>query len=113
MTRPMVRQGDVLLIPVEQVPAQSRPVAHPRGRATLALGEATGHAHVVLGDERVTLREWQSNRHVVLARNAQLVHEEHAAIPLGPGAYRVVVQREYAPQVIAQGQGMPWRAVRD
>ena len=113
MNRPIVRQGDVLLIPVDRVPAQSRPVAHPTGRATLALGEATGHAHVVLGDQRVALREWQSDRYVVLARNAQLVHEEHAAIPLRPGAYRVVVQREYAPQVVAQGHGVGWRAVRD
>ena len=113
MARPIVRQGDVLLIPVDQVPAQSIPVAHPAGRATLALGEATGHAHVVVGDERVTMREWMSDRYVVLARNAQLVHEEHAAIPVCPGAYLVVLQREYAPQVIAHGQGMAWRAVRD
>lgn len=109
----MVRQGDVLLIPVEQVPVQSRPVAHPEGRVTLALGEATGHAHVVVGDERVTMRAWGTDRYVVLARNAQLVHEEHATVPLSPGAYRVIVQREYAPQVIEHGQGMAWRAVRD
>lgn len=113
MSRPIVRQGDVLLIPVDQVPPKSRPVAHPIGRATLALGEATGHAHVVVGDERVTMREWLSDRYVVLASNAQLLHEEHAAIPLGPGAYRVVVQREYAPQVIALGQATGWQAVRD
>jgi hypothetical protein len=108
----MVRQGDVLLIPVDEVPPESRRISHPDGRVTLAWGEATGHAHVVVGDRRVTLREFETDRYVILARNAELVHEEHAAIPLLSGAYRVVIQREYAPQTGAL-PGIGWQTVRD
>ena len=39
-----------------------------------------------------------------------LDHEEHATIDLPPGAYRVVVQREYVP---AQIGGRTWRKVVD
>jgi hypothetical protein len=108
----MVRQGDVLLIPVDEVPHESRLVAHPPGRVTLAWGEATGHAHIVVGDSRATMREFETERYVILARNAELVHDEHAAIPLASGAYRVVIQREFAPQA----NGVPrteWQSVRD
>ncbi len=41
---------------------------------------------------------------------AQLIHEEHATIDLPPGAYRVVIQREYEPAQIAANA---WRRVVD
>lgn len=49
-----VRQGDVLLIQVDQLPdAPERPAT--RGHHLLALGETTGHAHYVPALEAVML----------------------------------------------------------
>ena len=41
---------------------------------------------------------------------AQLIHEEHATIDLPPGAYRVVIQREYVPAPLPENA---WRRVVD
>lgn len=44
------RQGDVLIRQVAEVPEGLRLVPREGGRAILALGEVTGHAHAVVGD---------------------------------------------------------------
>lgn len=100
----MYRQGDVLIVPltVNAVPAEA--VGAPseprdgRGRLVLALGEVTGHAHAVVGPGRL-IREAGAFGPMLLhvPEGARVVHEEHAAIPLPKGWYRVVRQREYAP----------------
>jgi hypothetical protein len=50
----MYRQGDVLIVPIEKLPADLEPVAREGRSIVLARGEATGHAHVIT-DERATL----------------------------------------------------------
>ena len=50
MTTPtMYRQGDVLLIALTTTPPNLIPVDREHGRIILAHGEATGHAHAILG----------------------------------------------------------------
>ncbi|WP_329585945.1 hypothetical protein OG500_34290 [Kitasatospora sp. NBC_01250] len=114
----MYRQGDVLLVPVdpsaasaeaglvEQVERAGRAgltkqQRDARGRLVLALGEVTGHAHAVVGPGEL-LRDpgafgaaW-----LHLPEGGRVVHEEHAAIALPRGWYRVVRQREYAPGAV-------------
>lgn len=108
-----IRQGDVLLIRLEQAPEafvaevgrRLDRVARDRGRLVLAEGEATGHAHVIESDEAELLREdeqlldpGQAVELYLLVHGAEpvpLVHEEHASLPVPPGVYRVVRQREY------------------
>ncbi|WP_245690960.1 hypothetical protein [Sinosporangium album] len=93
-----------MIIPVaeESVPARvhTLPAAprDARGRLVLALGEATGHAHAVVG-QGTLLRDADPLRpqHLQLTSAARVVHEEHDAISLPPGWYRVVRQREYVP----------------
>jgi hypothetical protein len=94
--RGMVRQGDVLLVPVELERDQGTVVA--RGRLVLAEGEATGHAHVV-ASPRAQLRSFGARRILVVSgrRRVQLVHEEHDPVPVEPGVWEVVRQREYRP----------------
>ena len=100
----MVRQGDVLLVPVETAPEDARPVSSDGGAVVLALGEATGHAHVIR-NERATLVAAKGAAEVFLVVRGQtpvtLSHEEHHALPVAPGAYRVVRQREYEPGPLA------------
>ncbi|GAB2919332.1 hypothetical protein ACFMQL_20955 [Nonomuraea fastidiosa] len=97
----MYRQGDILLVPVpeESAPTTLRPEPRDaRGRMVLAYGEATGHAHAIAGPGTL------SQGFLHLPEGGRLVHEEHAAIVLPKGWYRVVRQREYVPgsyQVVA------------
>src|SRR5216684_73852 len=91
------RQGDVLLVPVEEVPEGAKRV-RPK-RLVIAEGEVTGHVHELVGG-KVELFE---KAEVVFARimsAPQLQHAEHATQTIEPGVYRVVRQREYSPSEI-------------
>ncbi|MBT2452786.1 hypothetical protein J7F03_38305 [Streptomyces sp. ISL-43] len=100
----MYRQGDVLIVPLEESAVPSYAADAPseprdgRGRLVLALGEVTGHAHAVLGPGRL-VREPGPLAPLLLhlPDGGRVVHEEHAAIPLPKGWFRVVRQREYVP----------------
>ncbi len=110
--RLMFRQGDVLLVAVDALPEQAEP--EPRGgRIVLAEGEVTGHAHAVEErDARAFTHEGQ--RYLLTKSKAQLIHEEHAPIEVPPGAYRVVIQREYEPDPVRSvTPSQQWRRVVD
>ncbi|MFK4266846.1 hypothetical protein [Streptomyces milbemycinicus] len=103
----MYRQGDVLIVPVaeEALPANTeglpRQPRDSRGRLVLALGEVTGHAHAVVGPGTLVRESGPFGvSYLHLSDGGRVVHEEHAAIPLPKGWYRVVRQREYAPGAV-------------
>jgi hypothetical protein len=100
----MYRQGDVLIVPIadasvplsvlEREPARR----DPRERMILALGEATGHAHAVVGPGELYPSDSPLEpSYLHLPQGGRVVHEEHAAFPLPSGWFRVVRQREYEP----------------
>ena len=91
----LFRQGDVLLIPIENIPPSAKR-EQPEERIVLAYGEVTGHAHAIKGELAVSYRRG-NERFLEVLNGANLVHEEHSAIALPAGAYRVVQQREYIP----------------
>ncbi len=92
------RQGDILIERIEALPERCEPVQPDDGRLVVAYGEATGHAHAVLG--RADLYETEEGRRFlrVLEDGGVLTHEEHAPIVLPAGTYRVERQREYRPR---------------
>jgi hypothetical protein len=94
-----LRQGDVLLIPVDRIPDDAF-VVEFGSRIVLAEGEATGHAHAVLGEGVELVEADDETRYVEVIgpRPAKLVHEEHETISLQPGAYEVRRQREFVPR---------------
>lgn len=70
-------------------------------RLVLALGEATGHCHAVVGPgELYRPGNPLAPGFLHVPSGARVVHDEHAAISLPPGWYRVVRQREYAPGAV-------------
>jgi len=110
----MYRQGDVLLIPVSEIPADLKS-SKPK-KVILAYGEVSGHHHrfengnVISfykeGDKEVGAQPIAGGGRLrgsatpvefirVLAAGAGLVHEEHSTINVAPGSYKIVRQREF------------------
>jgi hypothetical protein len=103
----MYRQGDILILPVPEaeVPQSVRELPPSprdgRGRMVLALGEATGHAHALTAPgSLLRVPDPLAPDHLHLPAGGRLVHEEHAAITLPKGWYKVIRQREYVPGAV-------------
>ena len=95
----MIRQGDVLLLPVSDIPASANPAHAETGRLILARGEATGHHHsIAMSDQVAMFREDGIGGGLFLAVTGApvaLEHQEHTALVIAPGTYEVRIQRTY------------------
>lgn len=101
----MMRQGDVLVIRVDQLPRGLEPIERGPKGVVLAEGEKTGHAHAISKPNAAMFRDPKLAAiflHVTGDEPALLEHEEHSTIALPPGNYQVVRQREYSPEAIRQ-----------
>ena len=93
-----IRQGDVLLRLVKNVNVKDLKELG-KEKYTLALGETSGHSHVIHG-----ANTYQGNGqiYVQVEKHAMLQHElvdgswtgEHKPIPIEAGVYQLVQQRE-------------------
>ncbi|WP_257207649.1 hypothetical protein [Nostoc linckia] len=95
----LYRHGDVLLRKIASLPVG----AEKRVGATLAHGELTGHSHRIQQSHAVQL--WVNGSELFLEvkePTATLIHEEHRAIELPQGLYRVWRQREYRPEAYVE-----------
>jgi len=93
MSQTQYRQGDLLFILQDARP--NTPLVERPG-AVIVAGEATGHAHRLIGG--TILEDTLSGTlYLDLPDTGRVVHEEHDAITLGPGLWLVVRQREYTP----------------
>lgn len=91
------RHGDVMVQRVRKLPETRRKATH----AILAHGEITGHCHRIEEKGVAVLYDTPDGMFLdVTGDTATLVHEEHAAISLKKGYYRVWRQREYSPEEI-------------
>lgn len=97
MKREMFRQGDVLLVRDDELPAKAEAVP-PGDRIVLAYGEVTGHAHAISVMQAMMYMVGDVRYLKVGDEGADLVHEEHSTIHLEAGVYRIVQQREYTPE---------------
>lgn len=97
------RQGDVLVRPVDHIPAGATPIEREGGRIVLAHGEVTGHSHAIPSLDAKFLgivAEGAERRFLNAEKPVSLLHEEHGEIVIARGAYEVVIQREYEPGAI-------------
>lgn len=101
----LYRQGDVLLMAVEHIPS----AAKVQPECVVAHGEVTGHTHriergaaryVEDDEEEDAPQQWL----LVFHDAAELVHEEHPALTLPSGRYRVIQQRSYVPEELPDVQ---------
>lgn len=97
----MIRQGDVLLIPVLEIP---KGLNRHEGRLVLAMGEATGHAHVIDDPAAVLWGDELDARFLEVTASVDLVHTsnplDHDTLTVPPGVYQVRRQREYTPEAV-------------
>ena len=90
MSQPQYRQGDLLFIRLESRPNETLVT---RDGLVILTGEATGHSHRLTSG--AILEAPNGDLYLDLDDTARVVHEEHDAITLGPGLWRVIRQREY------------------
>lgn len=99
----MLRQGDVLLVPVTAISATTTEIPRDNGRVILAYGEVTGHAHAIVDAGATLLTTADNERFLrIIGSGATVVHEEHTGIAIAPGTYRVIIDREWADDMAAR-----------
>lgn len=89
--RKAVRQGDVLLWPVDK--AHGIKLPSRRGRVIVAEGERSGHDHSLPGGKSTML--WNEEGVSIQTTNTSVAHQEHDPLPVD-GDYDVVQQRRAA-----------------
>jgi hypothetical protein len=89
-----IRQGDVLLHPIDSIPEDAILV---RGEKVIVLaeGEATGHAHTIRASRKVKAMRKDAELYLEVSEPVTLEHQEHAAIEIQPGTYHVRRQLEF------------------
>lgn len=105
--RIVVRQGDVVLFPVAEPPGIDKARVVAEDRLVLAEGEVSGHHHVI---EHPGARMVETEAHEIFVQImdegvASVVHDEHPALVVEPGWWKLIRQQE---QVAGE-----WRQVRD
>lgn len=96
----MARQGDVLMVAVDAVPAGAMRHKRPndQNRVVLAYGEVTGHAHALDATMATAYGPSDDAFWLTVEPGATVTHEEHAPIVI-PDTVRnikVIRQREYS-----------------
>lgn len=99
-----IRQGDVLLLPVDSLPDGMVDTTPKEGRVVLMEGEATGHAHAFYDGGVRVYKAPKATRPTYLrvVETALLRHEEHGAAKVPPGIYKIPQQVEYTPKELVR-----------
>lgn len=92
------RQGDVLIVPVSEIPAGLTRTK----RVTLALGEVTGHHHTISEAEATGYGTAEDALATYFESSVTmtLTHQEHNPVVIPPGKYQAIRQVEYTPEEI-------------
>lgn len=85
------QQGDVLLKKINSLPDGE---IKKENKIILAEGEATGHCHAMTGNLSVMKKDGEVFVKVD-GEQAEVIHQEHDAILIDPGIYKIEKVREY------------------
>jgi hypothetical protein len=96
----MIRQGDVLFVPVKALPDGAK----LEKTKIVAYGEATGHNHALVADTKsvADVYSLEGQLFALVSGDVSVVHQEHAALPVEEGVYEIRIQREYTPEAVRQ-----------
>ena len=113
----IARQGDVVIIRENSLTGTEE-ITPANGRHILAIGESSGHCHVVDSDKAKLFRLAEKDESAERAVDRMLqvmvpttirvesttsrahLAERHTPIELAPGTYRIRIQSEYSPEAI-------------
>lgn len=98
MKQELIRQGDIMLVPVKELPTGG--TRSSKRELTIALGEATGHHHTLYPTDKkskATLVEVNGRRFIDVGAEYFLRHQEHEEHRIVPGLYEIVIEEEYDP----------------
>lgn len=105
-TRGLVRQGDVLLVPVDAMPADTAPAPKDARGLVLAEGESSGHSHQLFGSGaklfqraatgQLFARVGRAGAEVRVVGGGSGGVDRHTPISLAPGAYEIRIQRSWS-----------------
>lgn len=90
------RQGDVLIVKIDEFPEGVQEKLAPITNLHLAEGEVTGHFHCLVGD--AIAAEHGEDIFFQIEADTKVTHDEHGEIPLESGMYRKIHQIEYTPE---------------
>lgn len=90
----MIVQGDVFLVTCSKIPTGAKRVKESNRGYVLAEGEATGHAHCVVGSG-IEMYESEGTLFLKTNKPVEVKHEEHKPITIAPGTWKVGRVREY------------------
>lgn len=93
----MYRHGDLIFTKVEELPKAVKEVRH-NGSYTLALGEHTGHKHVISVPDIEKMKVYKDSEggiYLTLEAKASVTHEEHKKLTFAPGTYKMGHEQEY------------------
>ena len=97
MTKDIIRQGDVLLVPAKVIPSTAVPVEAENGLHILARGEMTGHHHSIRAREGICMfRDDGAGggaQYVSGLDGDKLAHQEHTALQTTAPVMRAIIQR--------------------
>ena len=96
MNNKAIRQGDVLLKPVDKTSGIKQELTE----YTVAHGEQTGHHHTLyplVEGSKISLFTDANKRFIELTDSWMLRHQEHREIIITPGIYEIGMEQEYDP----------------
>ncbi len=92
-----IQQGDVLLQEVEIMPGDAIK-SQAGGRLVLAVGEKTGHSHTIISEKAnlwTVKEDDQTVNYLEVLEPVTIVHDEHKALPIPKGIYRIGHVKEF------------------
>ena len=99
------RQGDVLLVKIDELPTDAKKEDTGKRDVVIAHGEVTGHKHQFVFRDAEMFRGGAGQVLRVLKDGAPLEHEEHSPIEFPAGIYERPVQVEHTdedePRIVA------------
>ena len=113
-----IRQGDVMLVKVDEIPKGLKEKNRDRGLVVLAYGEVTGHMHAFKESAITCYSDGLEEEYLDIMEKAYLKHgtvdevkgksenkyPDHDGIEIPAGKYRIIRQREYTPEKIRRVQ---------
>jgi hypothetical protein len=92
------RHGDLIFKPLDEKPKGLKKLEVKNKEFVLALGEVTGHRHVMREQKEGDMKMYQDKegRYILeIIKPTQLSHEEHKTLTFTPGFYIMENEREF------------------